>query len=390
MSARLCRRSPTMRPKANTRAKGMSGIAAHWRRFVSGVGFSKAEAEFAPLKPPPFVPSCLIATWDDCGAERYDRLGHLLHRRRIIGIDESPLGINAHRLQKLHHLIALKRLGRSLPYSHQSEHQRQGQQHVEHRAHDIDEEVPELAAVRRCQAPQQRECHRDADGRRKEVLHRQTNRLREVAQIRLTGDRLPIGVRHKARRHIEGRIERKPRKALGVPRQCALADQQDEEADKAYRRKGERTGEKTPPIHAIVLARAHKTARRALERAQRTPNEKGPTFHHVNQVPRKREGAGHDERHQHACLQKLRPRDRAHRCSPPRSSKTAKYAIAASANTPTIGVTTNMILPLSLKIPQDRLPTSGRQRASRARAPPDECQHNQQGLKTPLRFMRPH
>lgn len=62
MSARLCRRSPTMRPKANTRAKGMSGIAAHWRRFVSGVGFSKAEAEFAPLKPPPFVPSCLIAT----------------------------------------------------------------------------------------------------------------------------------------------------------------------------------------------------------------------------------------------------------------------------------------------------------------------------------------
>ncbi|MCQ5071779.1 hypothetical protein, partial [Adlercreutzia sp. DFI.6.23] len=47
-------------------------------------------------------------------------------------------------------------------------------------------------------------------------------------------------------------------------------------------------------------------------------------------------------------------------------------------------------MPLSLKIPQDRLPTSGRQRASRARAPPDECQHNQQGLKTPLRFMRPH
>ena len=109
--------------------------------------------------------------------ERHDRLGHLLHRRRIIGIDESPLGIDACRLQKLHRLVALKRLGGSLPHSHQSEHQRQGQQHVEHRAHDIDEEVPELAAVRRCQAPQQRECHRDADGRRKEVLHRQTNRL---------------------------------------------------------------------------------------------------------------------------------------------------------------------------------------------------------------------
>lgn len=142
----------------------MSGIAAHWRRFVSGVGFSKAEAEFAPLKSAAVCSQLLDSHLRRLRTERYDRLGHLLHRRRIIGIDESPLGINAHRLQKLHHLIALKRLGRSLPYSHQSEHQRQGQQHVEHRAHDIDEEVPELAAVRRCQAPQQRECHRDADG----------------------------------------------------------------------------------------------------------------------------------------------------------------------------------------------------------------------------------
>ena len=32
-------------------------------RFESGVGFSSGCAEFVPKKPPPFVPSCLIATW---------------------------------------------------------------------------------------------------------------------------------------------------------------------------------------------------------------------------------------------------------------------------------------------------------------------------------------
>ncbi len=67
MSARPWRRSPTMRPKASTSAKGMSGMAAHWRKFVSGVGFSNADAEFAPLKPPPLVPSCLMATCDAWG-----------------------------------------------------------------------------------------------------------------------------------------------------------------------------------------------------------------------------------------------------------------------------------------------------------------------------------
>ena len=36
-------------------------------RLEKGVGFSRAFAEFAPLYPPPFVPSCFGATWLACG-----------------------------------------------------------------------------------------------------------------------------------------------------------------------------------------------------------------------------------------------------------------------------------------------------------------------------------
>ena len=31
-------------------------------RFENGVGFSSGTAEFGPYQPPPFVPSCLMAT----------------------------------------------------------------------------------------------------------------------------------------------------------------------------------------------------------------------------------------------------------------------------------------------------------------------------------------
>ena len=37
------------------------------RKFVSGVGFSKVVAELAFRKPPPFVPSCLIASMKPIG-----------------------------------------------------------------------------------------------------------------------------------------------------------------------------------------------------------------------------------------------------------------------------------------------------------------------------------
>jgi hypothetical protein len=36
-------------------------------KLLTGVGFSSGWAELTPKKPPPLVPSCLIATWEAAG-----------------------------------------------------------------------------------------------------------------------------------------------------------------------------------------------------------------------------------------------------------------------------------------------------------------------------------
>ena len=56
------RRLPRKRPKASMVAAGMATMAPMASRFVIGLGFSKGWAELAPKKPPPFSPSCLIAS----------------------------------------------------------------------------------------------------------------------------------------------------------------------------------------------------------------------------------------------------------------------------------------------------------------------------------------
>ena len=58
-----CRRSPARRPNANAKANGIARMSTRCKKFVNVVGFSNGCAEFALRKPPPLVPSCLIATW---------------------------------------------------------------------------------------------------------------------------------------------------------------------------------------------------------------------------------------------------------------------------------------------------------------------------------------
>ncbi len=50
------------RPVATTSASGNRMMLTVSSRFDSGVGFSSGTVEFGPYQPPPFVPSCLIAT----------------------------------------------------------------------------------------------------------------------------------------------------------------------------------------------------------------------------------------------------------------------------------------------------------------------------------------
>ena len=52
-----------MRPSSQVRADGMRKIANIDQKLVHGVGFSNGCAELALKKPPPLVPSCLIASW---------------------------------------------------------------------------------------------------------------------------------------------------------------------------------------------------------------------------------------------------------------------------------------------------------------------------------------
>ena len=61
------RRSPTIRPNANTSAAGISRIASISMKLVSGDGFSNGCDELALKKPPPLVPSSLMASCDATG-----------------------------------------------------------------------------------------------------------------------------------------------------------------------------------------------------------------------------------------------------------------------------------------------------------------------------------
>ena len=78
MKARIAwpwRRSPTMIPYARGSANGMTSSRKISKRLVMAFGFSNGCAEFALKKPPPLVPSSLIASCDatrppgiDCAA----------------------------------------------------------------------------------------------------------------------------------------------------------------------------------------------------------------------------------------------------------------------------------------------------------------------------------
>ena len=56
-----------MRPKVKVSAAGIRKIASICRALLNGVGFSNGCAELALKKPPPLVPSILIASCEATG-----------------------------------------------------------------------------------------------------------------------------------------------------------------------------------------------------------------------------------------------------------------------------------------------------------------------------------
>ena len=61
ISAKPWRRLPTIRPYMSTLAKAIENKAQVERKLVSPLGFSKGCAELVLKKPPPLLPSCLMA-----------------------------------------------------------------------------------------------------------------------------------------------------------------------------------------------------------------------------------------------------------------------------------------------------------------------------------------
>ncbi|MCY1529983.1 hypothetical protein D9M68_651560 [compost metagenome] len=66
-TAQPCRRSPTMRPNTKHSAAGIRKMASICTKFVTAVGFSKGCAELALKKPPPLVPTILMASCEATG-----------------------------------------------------------------------------------------------------------------------------------------------------------------------------------------------------------------------------------------------------------------------------------------------------------------------------------
>src|SRR5262245_43935966 len=62
-TAQPCACLLTIHPNVHVSAEEMMRIEYTSRKFVHGVGFSNGCAELTLKKPPPLVPSCLMAIW---------------------------------------------------------------------------------------------------------------------------------------------------------------------------------------------------------------------------------------------------------------------------------------------------------------------------------------
>ena len=113
-------------------------------------------------------------------------------------------------------------------------------QDAQHRAHQVDPEVTQIAGALAGEAAHQCDRHRHADGGRDEVLHRQPGHLHQMTIGGLTGVGLPVGVGDEADRgvprqrrgHLCGRI-------MQMQRQLALHQLEDEQEQDADRRESQ-------------------------------------------------------------------------------------------------------------------------------------------------------
>ena len=170
------------------------------------MGFSNGCAELTLKKPPPLVPSCLMATCEAAGPT-----ASTLLRAQLVPL-ASAVGCSSVAVW-----IGPKVCTTPCETSTQRQHQRQRQQDVERAAGQIHPEVADGPGGVARKPARQRDQHRHAGGRRDEVLDRQAEHLGQVAQRGLAAVALPVGVGGEADGGVEGES------AETAPKPCGLS-----------------------------------------------------------------------------------------------------------------------------------------------------------------------
>ncbi len=194
-------------------------------------------------------------------------------------LDRDLRGRRAHRQHLLRALdgrdllVGAEVLDDALGHEQQRHDDRERQQDPENAASQVD---PEIAEVRRASPHEPADQHdhdHDADRGGHEVLHRQRQHLRQVAQRRLAAVRLPVRIRREARRRVEREMRRRAGESLRVQRQVALRAQDPVDGEHAQRAEHQhadaRSASSPSPPSRRRRARGRSRARPARRRASR-------------------------------------------------------------------------------------------------------------------------
>ncbi len=243
---------PTMRPKTLVSAAPMAKIETIWIRFEIASGFSKGCAALALKKPPPLVPSILMAICEATGPTAIVCCAPSKRR----GVD-----IGAERLRYAEIDID------------QRQHDAERQQQVKGAPGHIDPEIADRLAGRLGEAADQRDGDGDAGRRGQEVLHGEAGHLHEIGHRAFAAVVLPVGVGHEAGGGVEGEPGFDGGHAGRIEGQAALQPLQEvkhQETGQVEEQQSRRIG---GPVLLLTLAGSRDAIKAPLDRAENRREE---------------------------------------------------------------------------------------------------------------------
>ncbi len=233
-----CRGLPSMRPKRKGMENVIRSSLQSSSRSVKGVELSNGWAELALKKPPPFVPTCLIATWLAAGPRAIVwRAPSRVWRGDgpVEGHDDAA-GDEDH-----------------------GQHQGERQEDVVGATDEIGPEVADPVAPGAGEAADEGHGDGHPDGGGDEVLDRQAGHLGQVRHRRLAAVVLPVRVGDEAPGGVEGDVRADALHALRVQRERALQPLQGVEQGDAGRREDEQAaGVLGPPLIVVGATRRNR------------------------------------------------------------------------------------------------------------------------------------